>query len=394
MTGNAAGGTTSKNAMPRLNLLAGVLLVMLAVAAAYHFFRVPPEEQSAAVDDSPSQPERVVQIPIEMLETPAEYREVDVAALNTIQTVSDVAKKREALINFLWGGSSLPDSLPAEVVKAVADERYADLAALDEIDKLVVRMEYGLESVIYYFHPTVPNGEVMLFHQGHRGDFHLSKHQINAFLERGYSVVAFSMPLLGMNNRPVIQLPRFGNLKLIDHDNMKFLQPATGHPLQYFVEPVVVAINYLLASKPDTTISFTGISGGAWTATIVAAIDSRVTSSFPVAGSYPMYLRSNSRRDWGDYEQTVPEFYRIANYLELYTLGAAGPGRLQLQILNQLDPCCFAGPKWETYASHVEARVTELGSGTFRLFMDDTHMEHQISDVAMDQIIQALENWQ
>ena len=90
----------------------------------------------------------------------------------------------------------------------------------------------------------------------------------------------------------------------------------------------------------------------------------------------------------------MPEFYRIANYLELYTMGAVGPGRSQLQILNQLDSCCFAGPKWETYASHIEARVTELGSGTYRLFMDDTHMEHQISDVAMEQIIQALENSQ
>ena len=42
------------------------------------------------------------------------------------------------------------------------------------------------------------------------------------------------------------------------------------------------------------------ISGG-WTTTVYAAIDPRVTRSYPVAGSLPIPLRVDVR-DWGDWE--------------------------------------------------------------------------------------------
>mgnify|MGYP001437335952 CR=1 FL=1 len=43
---------------------------------------------------------------------------------------------------------------------------------------------------------------------------------------------------------------------------------------------------------------------------IISAIDDRVNESYSVAGSFPIWLRSDSR-DFGDYEQTIPEFYQI-----------------------------------------------------------------------------------
>jgi hypothetical protein len=137
-----------------------------------------------------------------------------------------------------------------------------------------------------------------------------------------------------------------------------------------------------------------GLSGGGWTTTLAAAIDTRIDKSFRVAGSYPIYLRSNSSRDWGrgDYEQTVPEIYNTANYLELYILGSHGANRKQLQIINQYDSCCFAGTKWETYKDIVRKVVRELKAGEFDLFMDTTHMEHVVSDAAISRILAELEN--
>ena len=378
----------------RTKLLSGILLVGLFAAAFYYKFREPldvsPSLSNVAVPSTQSQQPQAVQIPKELLETPAEYREADVDALNTIRTVADIDATRAALISFLWGLPELPESMPAEVFNGVTDARYVDIPALASLDKLTVRMAFDLESHIYHFQPQQPNNKVVLFHQGHRGDFYLSKSQIAEFLKNGYAVVAFSMPLLGINNQPTVELPRFGSLKLIDHDNMKFLTPESGHPVQFFLEPVIAVINYLQDQHDYAAIVMGGISGGAWTTTLVAAIDTRIGKSFAVAGSYPLYLRSNSRRDWGDYEQTVPELYRIANYLELYTLGSVGEGRSQLQVYNQLDSCCFGGTKWETFAPSVAARVSELGSGSFRVFMDDTHMEHALSDVAMEQILAEL----
>ena len=63
------------------------------------------------------------------------------------------------------------------------------------------------------FKPLVSNNELILYHQGHRGDFFEGKNTIQFFLDNNYSVLAFSMPLLGMNNNPMIDLDRFGKIK-------------------------------------------------------------------------------------------------------------------------------------------------------------------------------------
>jgi len=49
------------------------------------------------------------------------------------------------------------------------------------------------------------------------------------------------------------------------------------------------------------------LSGGAWTTMIVAATDSRISKSFPVAGAYPIFLTSNSNQEFGDFEATYPD---------------------------------------------------------------------------------------
>ena len=131
-----------------------------------------------------------------------------------------------------------------------------------------------------------------------------------------------------------------------------------------------------------------GRSGGGWTTILAAAIDPRISQSFPVAGSYPIYIRADASRDWGDWEQTVPEIYQTVNYLELYVLGAEGPGRKQIQIFNQFDPCCFSGTRSTEFEDVVAERVRDLGPGEFEVLRDDTHEEHDISEAAMHRILQ------
>jgi hypothetical protein len=272
------------------------------------------------------------------------------------------------------------------------DTSFDDLSSLKKIDELVITMEYGLESHVYHFLPRSPNNKVILYHEGHEGDFYLSKEQIGQFLDNGYSVVAFDMPLTGRNNQPTVQIPRLGKLALTSHDQMKFLTPEHGHPVKFFVEPVVIVLNYLEHNFDYSSVSMVGLSGGGWTTTLAAAIDTTIEMSFPVAGSYPIYLRSNSPNDWGDYEQTVPEVYATTTYLELYILGSDGPKRKQLQILNEYDPCCFGGTKGETYKDIVRERVFELGTGEFDLFLDTTNSSHSISEAAMSRILDEIRN--
>ncbi len=330
-------------------------------------------------------------IPQDFLETPASYLETDVNSLISIHNDDDIVKLRNELINFIFGSPGIPQTLPESVEQNHNDDRYSDITTLKSIDKLIISMEFGIDSYPYIFYPKSPNGSMLIYHQGHRGDFYKSKSQIKAFLDNGYTVIAFSMPLLGMNNQPVVNLERFGNFKLTRHDHIQLLNPENGHPVKFFIEPIVIAINYLQKQYNCNSVAMAGISGGGWTTTLAAAVDTRIKNSFPVAGSYPLYLRSDSQRDWGDYEQFIPELYRTANYLELYILGASGKGRSQLQIINQFDACCFAGIKWETYKDIVVARVNDLKNGNYDLYLDDTHQQHMISEPVLNKIIEHLQ---
>ena len=74
----------------------------------------------------------------------------------------------------------------------------------------------------------------------------------------------------------------------------------------YFIEPVVLSINHALALGYDPhRIYLMGKSGGGWTTTLAAAVDPRITVSFPIAGSVPLDIKVGRWRahDVGDYEQ-------------------------------------------------------------------------------------------
>jgi hypothetical protein len=317
------------------------------------------------------------------------YLETDVPKLIQINRVEDITKKRDALIQYIWQGKGFPSlKLPDKVEEKIEDERYGKLfeSDLKQIDKITVRMEPGLESIAYHFIPKKCCNKLIVYHQGHRGDFVKGIDTIGGCLEKGYSVMAFSMPLKGMNNKPTVYLERFGKFTLTKHEHLKLLEA----PIKYFVEPVTVGLNYAEKFSYDG-VYMLGISGGGWTTTIYAAVDTRIMQSFPVAGSYPVYLRSQSKRDWGDFEQTLPDLYRIANYPELYIMGSCGKDRKQIQILNQYDSCCFAGLKFRTYEKAVKDAVAGLGKGEFRVFLDNSHKDHKISEKALSLIFAEIE---
>ena len=130
-----------------------------------------------------------------------------------------------------------------------------------------------------------------------------------------------------------------------------------------------------------------GISGGGWTTTIFSAIDERISKSFSVAGSYPIYLRSEPK-NFGDYEQTYFELYSQVNYLEFYILGSYE--RYQLQIFNEFDPCCFSGNAGKTFDFIIQETITDIGTGNFEVFIDESQNQHKISKKSLEIILQRL----
>ena len=319
--------------------------------------------------------------------------QADMDSLIKIDNKSDIDQKRNFLTEFFWNvGSlqSLEDKLQLpEVESDISDSRYNNFQNLLRIDRLTVEMEYGINSVSYLFIPEQSNEKLILYHQGHGGDFILGKDTIQFFLDRNFTVLASTMPLVGMNNQPVVEIDGLGKMKLISHDQLSLLETNNFNPMKLFLDPIRINLNFLDKEYDFKQYSMIGISGGGWTTVVYSAIDERISDSFSVAGSMPFYLRVNDR-DIGDYEQTNIDLYEVTNYLELYVLSAYGEKR-HIQIFNKNDPCCFSGNGYETYEFVIKDKISQLGNGEFQVFVDDTHNEHKISDTALEYIIKNID---
>ena len=316
--------------------------------------------------------------------------EKNIDSLILINSENDVIKKTEALSNFIWN-DQVPYSSTILVDENIIDERYQNLSNLKSIYKLDISMEYDVHSIAYLFLPENSNDKLIIYHQGHGGDFILGKDNIDFFLDKNYAVLAFSMPLLGMNNQPIIDLDHFGKIKFTNHKHLHFLESSEFSPVKFFIEPIGVSLNYLDENFNFDSYYMVGISGGGWTTVLFSAIDDRISQSYSVAGTIPIFMRSDSK-NIGDYEQIIPELYAITNYLELYILNSYGDDRIHVQIFNNNDPCCFSGNISGIYDHKINERLIKLDKGNFFLYIDDTHNEHKISEYSRILISEYMNN--
>lgn len=319
----------------------------------------------------------------------------DMFKLIRIENKDDVLKKRQQLIDYIWTGQGFPYSkMPNSVESNIDALAFKDLKNLKRIDSITAVMEYDVNSISYLFLPENSNNKLVIYHQGHEGeDFSLDKDKIQLFLEHGYSVLIFAMVTHGLNNEPIIDFPEFGKLRLNSHNHFKLIESQTFHPIKYFVEPVVLALNYIDKEYHFDAYYMMGLSGGGWTTVLYSALDERISQSYSVAGSFPMYLRADSK-NFGDYEQTIPDLYRIANYEELYVMDSYGNNRKSAHIFIKADPCCFPAELYEEfpYGPAIKSKLVELGNGTFDVIIDSSTKKHEISQYALNKIIDLMNN--
>lgn len=97
----------------------------------------------------------------------------------------------------------------------------------------------------------------------------------------------------------------------------------------------------VLASLPgvdSTRLGVTGLSGGGWQTLLLAALDTRVALSVPVAGYIGFDGHISAPEDIGDLEENPADLGTLADYTHLTAMLAPRPALL---IYNSRDECCY-----------------------------------------------------
>ena len=287
----------------------------------------------------------------------------------TITAVDQVAVDalRAAIITELWEGAGLPVAGADVVTVGVADPLLTSAANLLRVDQLTITMDDNLgapvmDSEPYVWYPTVAtsNGLLMMYGVGHTADWELAGggDMIRALIEAGYTVCGFLMPANGSAavHNTYTDLPGLNYTK-------------------FFIEPTVRAINELAAGFAG--VYMCGLSGGGWTTVMSTAIDTRISRSVEISGSYPLYIMGISR-DWEQYLNGFP----VMDYQDLYIM-ACDAGRRQLQLHGEFDGVFPRNryTQWERYAPTVRDTVAGIGgTGPWSMEWDSTYFDHLISE--------------
>jgi hypothetical protein len=326
--------------------------------------------------------------------TDPRFLELDLASTLHVKDGIEVHNTRSNLIELIWQARQLPlEKRPQKVTNVYAAESwsiidrfwfgcpsfysrvmnqdkicfsslYGGMSNLDRIDLIHIPVRTGYIAIAAHFRPERKNGGLVVFHQGLAGTYHDQHGHIGTLLDHGFAVIAFNQPGYG----------DYGG-KVHAYEDAE---------IAMFVEPVVVGIGYALQAYGYNSVDMIGFSAGAWVTAISAAVDTRIRRSYAIAGILPAGFRRPS-------ESAPPQLSHkllgTVSYMDLFVLGAVGSDRGQLQIFNRFDSCCFDGTRGLLYESLVQEATSQIGSGRFRVFIDESHAMHKISAAAFQQVV-------
>ena len=316
----------------------------------------------------------------------------DIDSRITILMAGDITSRRVALIRHAFQMSALPTT--QAVVTVNVRNPFPGFTNLARVDQYVATMTNGQtnSSHLYVAGPVNTNRMVIL-NPGHQGTcdwttFNASyriQSVLQALLNSGFSVFAMNMPGCGYLHDALFQ--SYGDTAM-----------------RYFIEPIVQALNYMDAHYSFTSYDIVGLSGGGWTATIGAALDTRIQISIAVAGSMPgvqFVPGAANSGNHGDAEQNAAGFFSIAGYLDQYVMASYGLNRQHVQILNFSDGCCFGNAQWSystfnfqtyfgvdwstyvsDYAGAIASSQSQIGMMNYGLVIDTVATGHEISTYA------------
>src|SRR6185503_2759523 len=121
-----------------------------------------------------------------------------------IRPAQDAARRREALISYLWGSDGFPAQRLPDIVLTNVSSPGSNLTQLARVDELRMDLAPGLQGLAYHFIPERPNSDLVVVHHGHACTLdddpspkdvgYGLQRTINALLHEGYGVLGVFMP--------------------------------------------------------------------------------------------------------------------------------------------------------------------------------------------------------
>lgn len=303
----------------------------------------------------------------------------------TIDITADVAAKRAALSQVIWG--SFSPQLPTIVNTFPGTGNGGELAPtyFGRTPSTSIWLAFTMENNVWArtYYATFPNSTCLVIVNGGHGEGFFNYQNVAGFNVAGVDalvrqiaakpcdIILNSMPMMGENRFAAPYIGLDPNAVLTIHDQLAAgFAPPTGSALKYFLGPGLSSLSYALTQRSYQTVAAVGLSGGGWATTVMAAIDPRIQRSYAVAGSVPLDFRSVLPRE-GDWEQ-----YAIPlDYLDLYAMAVDDSGRRGYLFYNGKDPCCF---QFDAVIPWAAALTSKLGSfpgrfSIYQLFPSNTH---------------------
>jgi hypothetical protein len=294
---------------------------------------------------------------------------------------ASITTKRNEIIAEVWSGNGFPSDGFTSTSSSVTDpiSSITQSGNLLRVDSFVCDMSdndggddfKSITGYVWYPIATADTGRLTLLPLDHGNDWNSSsagyRELIVSLLNAGSTVVGWPMPDLGS----------------VSAHNAYPDPTATLNYLKFFMDVPARALNALTSYSE---VSMAGLSGGAWTTTLFAAIDTRVGVSWEVAGSLAKY--QYEIRDW---EQNLPGLDDL-DYPDLHVM-ATDAGRNKYQTLNRFDTCCFGYRHFVSgadYSPTVSTAVSALtGSGSWSFAWDDSEQDHTMSEATRGGMLSA-----
>jgi len=337
------------------------------------------------------------------------FRDWDATAFIRVRDAATLADTRRRLVRVIWGEDGLPaDALPDGIARdvdkggdgpsacpsgpreyvmktlgceAAGYAGWDNLAGIDDL-RVTVRspsMATAYTASLARFRPLRANGTLIVYQHGYAGTYHAQHRHLARLVAAGFTVLAANLADYGDNLCPDRA-----------HEPWCIVTYGTFDvplPLRVHFDPLVKAINLALGDGDVRDVAMIGFSAGAWITAVLAAVDTRIRSSYPIAGVMPRPLRLGRE---SPPLQEYPPLTEVAGMLDLFVLGAAGPGRRQIQFFNRYDRCCYNGTRSRLYENAVGEAIRDAGGGAFGVAIDETHARHKISRWTFARILEDL----